>query len=398
VRGERDPLRSEHFQLALLPSPALSPTGHELTDFLQQNGLHPYRLPQACEFVPGCLGCQGYLCAKACKNDSARICLEPSLTQYGAALLDGCEVVRLEANREAVTKVVCVRDGIALTLEAEVVVLAAGALGTPKILLNSDSPEWPRGLANDSGLVGRHLMRHHIDLYAIFPVTRQPFASGNPKEIAFNDFYGSGGEKFGTVQSFGFLPPASMLLAGAEEDLRGGGMRWAAVPVNLLRPMLEPALRWMFSGAVVLAAIMEDLPYLGNRVTLERRAAGRATISFNYHINDGDQVRLKAFRRKIATLLKPYRMMRIEQAANNQRIAHACGTCRFGLHPNDSVLDGNNKAHGFSNLYVVDASFFPSSGGTNPALTIAANALRVGEHLVRGFSRRTPGFGKRPSN
>lgn len=63
-------------------------------------------------------------------------------------------------------------------------------------------------------------------------------------------------------------------------------------------------------------------------------------------------------------------------------LAHVCGTCRFGDDPASSVLDRNNRAHGVANLYVVDASFFPSSGGTNPALTIAANALRVAEHML----------------
>ena len=83
-------------------------------------------------------------------------------------------------------------------------------------------------------------------------------------------------------------------------------------------------------------------------------------------------------------MLKPYRFLLLKQAENNQRLAHACGTCRFGTDPRESVLDVNNKAHGLTNLYVVDASFFPSSGGTNPALTIAANALRVADHLIAG--------------
>jgi choline dehydrogenase-like flavoprotein len=81
-------------------------------------------------------------------------------------------------------------------------------------------------------------------------------------------------------------------------------------------------------------------------------------------------------------ILKPYRHLLLKQGENNRRLAHVCGTCRFGLDPRDSVLDRDNKAHGIDNLYVVDASFFPSSGGTNPALTIAANALRVAEHLI----------------
>ena len=72
----------------------------------------------------------------------------------------------------------------------------------------------------------------------------------------------------------------------------------------------------------------------------------------------------------------------MEQANNNQRLAHACGTCRFGDDPNDSVLNRFNKTHDIDNLYVVDASFFPTSGGINPSLTIAANALRIADHLL----------------
>jgi choline dehydrogenase-like flavoprotein len=84
----------------------------------------------------------------------------------------------------------------------------------------------------------------------------------------------------------------------------------------------------------------------------------------------------------VANVLCPYRPLVIKQAENNERIAHACGTCRFGEDPTTSVLDPTNRAHALDNLYVVDSSFFPTSGGTNPGLTIAANALRVAHHLV----------------
>jgi choline dehydrogenase-like flavoprotein len=80
--------------------------------------------------------------------------------------------------------------------------------------------------------------------------------------------------------------------------------------------------------------------------------------------------------------LKGLRYRFIGEADNNQRIAHACGTCRFGDDPRTSVLDRSCRAHGLENLYVVDSSFFPTSGGTNPSLTIAANALRVAEMLA----------------
>jgi choline dehydrogenase-like flavoprotein len=64
-------------------------------------------------------------------------------------------------------------------------------------------------------------------------------------------------------------------------------------------------------------------------------------------------------------------------------VAHQNGTIRFGRDPKTSALDVNCKAHDLDNLYVVDGSFFPSSGAVNPALTIMANALRVGEHLLQ---------------
>jgi choline dehydrogenase-like flavoprotein len=87
-------------------------------------------------------------------------------------------------------------------------------------------------------------------------------------------------------------------------------------------------------------------------------------------------------RREVKRLLAPRKPRLIEQAENNRRIAHVCGTCRAGDDPKTSVVDRYNKAHGLTNLYIVDASFFPSSGGTNPSLTIAANALRVADHLT----------------
>ena len=65
-----------------------------------------------------------------------------------------------------------------------------------------------------------------------------------------------------------------------------------------------------------------------------------------------------------------------------QGVAHQVGTCRFGTDPRMSVLDLNCRVHSVDNLYVVDGSFFPSSGAVNPSLTIIANALRVGEHLL----------------
>ena len=383
VRGTPDPLRENSSANYLLQPPQLSPASEELYEFLLNKGLHPYHLPMACEYVTECKCCQGFLCDKDCKNDSAKICLAPAIVEFGAHLLDECEVLKLESMRNKVTGVICYYQERQMTLRATVVVLAAGALETPKLLLNSSSATWPNGLANDSGLVGKNLMRHFVDLYAIKPKTRQRI-SINSKEIAFNDFYLFNGQKFGTIQSFGSLPPALVLVENIEQELTLGQFSFLGLPFKLVKPFVKFFLTQFFSCRIILATIMEDLPYKDNFVTLSDRTdeLGRKQIILKYKISEYDRRRIEVFRKKISNLLKPYSFTLLKQAENNERIAHACGTCRFGLDPKESVLDANNRVHGMSNLYVVDSSFFPSSGGTNPALTIAANALRVAEYII----------------
>jgi choline dehydrogenase-like flavoprotein len=95
------------------------------------------------------------------------------------------------------------------------------------------------------------------------------------------------------------------------------------------------------------------------------------------------ETRVAKFRALVRHAFRPHKVQIIRQAENNERLAHACGTCRFGDDPESSVLDRTNLAHGLGNLYVIDSSFFPSSAGTNPSLTIAANALRVADHILR---------------
>ncbi len=371
VRGSRDPLRPDDSDP--LSPPPLSPRNAELYAHFHGQGLHPYRLPLACESVPGCECCQGYLCARQCKNDAARICLEPAVRDYGATLLDECEVVRLEATPDRVTAIVCRWQDRTVTLHADRVILAAGALMTPALLLRSTSAQWPQGLANSSGLVGRNLMRHCVDLYLVFT---HEGGENRLKEVGLSDFYQFDGDKLGTVQSFGVLPPARILAATIAKDVHDA-VPWASPLVRLAQPFLRGVLSRLFRHGVLLAAIMEDLPYADNRVV------PGPPLGICYHLHPHDLARVQAFRTHLARVLKPYRFLSLRQAEKNSMLAHVCGTCRFGEDPAASVLDRYNRAHGVSNLYVVDSSFFPSSGGTNPALTIAANALRVADHMSR---------------
>ena len=395
VRGERDPLfdftgcgQGPSAASDLLPPPPLQPGNQELFDFLRSRGLHPYRLPMACEYAHGNDRSQGFLDATGAKNDSAKICLTPALEALGACMLEECEVLRLEATRKQVTAIECLWRGERRTLRAPVVVLASGALATPGILLGSASPLWPNGLANDSGLVGRNLMRHFLDLYAVYPKTPGPYP-GNLKQLAFNDFFHADGQRLGTLQSFGPLPAPGQIAAALEQELLEVGRPWAARFFRWARPALRPFLTRLSTRTLVLASMLEDLPYPQNRVTLAAAPSSPSgrRLEIRYQISAHEQTRIRAFREHIGAALRPYRFTRVELAESNTHLAHVCGTCRFGLDPAASVLDATNRAHGLENLYVVDASFFPSSGGANPGLTIAANALRVAAHLTERYAR-----------
>jgi choline dehydrogenase-like flavoprotein len=381
VRRGIDPLGNSAAAHSKTPAPAWSAPVVRLATQFQQRGLHPYALPMACEFVHGCEGCQGVLCPKACKVDAVRACLEPARRDHGAHLLAECRVERLLSAGRRVTAVDATCVGQTLRLHGRIVVLAAGALRTPALLLRSATAERPQGLANESGLVGRLLMRHLIDLYMINPDQADDEGLDNRrKEIAFSDFYEVAEGKLGTVQSFGRLPPSAMVVGALQEDVRQGSMGALHHAVGLAKPLLERALRPMVERSLGLVSQVEDLPYADNCIWPDS-SSGPGALRMRYTVAAEGQRRVEAMRRRMRGALSGRRYRLLAQADNNQRIAHACGTCRFGDDPRSSVLDAFNRAHELDNVYVVDASFFPSSAGTNPSLTIAANALRVAQHL-----------------
>jgi choline dehydrogenase-like flavoprotein len=126
----------------------------------------------------------------------------------------------------------------------------------------------------------------------------------------------------------------------------------------------------------------EDLPDPENRVTLDRQ--GRIELRYRPNNLEGHErltAKLKQILRQVGMEHVVPRQLFVGQRIPLAGVAHQNGTIRFGNDPKTSALDRNCKAHELDNLYVVDASFFPSSGAVNPALTIMANALRVGDHL-----------------
>ncbi|WP_349268847.1 dehydrogenase [Mycolicibacterium parafortuitum] len=373
VRGQSDPLRPEAADINLPAPPPFSVDNQPLVDYLTGRGLHPYHLPMACDYTADCITCQTFLCSRSCKNDAGRNAVLPAITDFGAELLTECRVVRLEANRTRVQQVICEHPVGRLALKAKVVVLAAGALATPVLLLNSRSGDWPRGLANGSDMVGRNLMRHLLDPVMVWPQADSKITAAN-KEIGFNDFYFHQGEKYGTVQSFGAIPPMEWVIN------RPGPL---AKALRLMSPAVRRVYERFFTGGLILAAMMEDLPYLDNRVLPSDRPSsdGRQRIRMNYRLHANELDRHAAFLRLFKETVQPFRTRRLGSGKENSNLGHVCGTCRFGTDPATSVLNSHNRAHEVDNLYVVDASFFPSSAGLNPSLTIAANALRVAHSI-----------------
>lgn len=373
VRGQRDPLRPEPNDADLPSAPPFSADNQLLVDHLTGRGLHPYHLPMACEYTDDCATCQTYLCDRACKNEAGRNCLAPAVSNHGAEVLTQCRVVHLEADHSRIRRVICESLSGRLVLTAKVVVLAAGALATPILLLNSRSGDWPNGVANGSDWVGRNLMRHLLDPIQVWPQSGVSITAAN-KEIGLNDFYFTEGQKFGTVQSFGALPPMEWLTN--RPDWRGRVLR-----------SLDPAVRRVYqrvlTGGLVLAAMMEDLPYLDNRVLPSTRPStdGRQRLRMRYRLHTNEIERHRAFIRQFKEILQPLRTLTLGSGKDNSNLGHVCGTCRFGTDPKTSVLNAFNRSHEVHNLYVVDSSFFPSSAGLNPSLTVAANALRVATHL-----------------
>jgi choline dehydrogenase-like flavoprotein len=199
---------------------------------------------------------------------------------------------------------------------------------------------------------------------------------GPKKSLAFNDLYVDRGVKLGTFQSVG----VSLTRGSVAYYLRGRISRLPGWLQRLCDPLIRVIARiavWPFRRAAVFASIIEDLPYAHNRVLPDPHA--KNGMRFEYRYPDELRERSALFRSRLHEVLGRKHRVLVLSGERNLNYGHVCGTVRFGDDPYTSVLDRNNRAHDVANLYVVDASFFPSSGGTNPSLTIAANALRVAQ-------------------
>jgi choline dehydrogenase-like flavoprotein len=355
-----------------------------LLEQMRENGLAPDPLHVAIRYDEQCTECIGKICPRGCKADARVACLEEALRQQQCQMIAHCDVQTLQADRKGVRVVKVLHRGRGLDLQARVVVLSAGALHTPQILLRSRSDIWPRGLANSSDQVGRNLMFHTNDIFALWAPRRLDRRGRQRKAISVRDFYVRGDQRLGYVQSMGLDAGRGEIAAYIKDQLRRRGVHNELL-LSLLAKVPSHVGALMFGGAGIFAAMSEDDPHPDNRIVLDPLEPDGA--SFSYTITDDLRRRANELRLAFSHGVRPWRMLRISPDID-MNYGHPCGTCRFGAEPSVSVLDRDCRAHDLDNLYVIDASFMPRSGAVNPSLTIAANALRVAPQIAATLQPR----------
>jgi len=367
------------------PFPHL-PVSHEpciqsLNDTLREEGLHPFHLPLGIllDEMDGkptptsiCIRCDafdGFPCLLNGKADAQVMCVDPALRDNSnLTLLTGAYVSKLETDTtgRTITDVVVARHGVEERYSADIVVVACGALSSALLLLRSANDKHPKGLANSSNQVGRNYMRHNQSiLMALMPKRNDTVFQ---KTLAVADYYlGSDDWDYplGLIQ---------MCAATHGAQIRGEVLpEWLEwLPKMPFEEMARHSMDFWLSS--------EDLPRPENRIYYD----GAKVI---LDITEGDLEAHHRLRKKLQEMLSragahPVLMdhkLYFGQDVPIGGTAHQAGTARFGTDPATSVLDINCKAHDVENLYIVDASFFPSIGAVNPTLTIIANALRVAD-------------------
>jgi choline dehydrogenase-like flavoprotein len=366
------------------PPVSHEPRMQELSDTFARHGLHPFHMPLGILLderdgrvlrTSPCIRCgafDGYPCLTNGKADAEVICIDPMLAAHpNVTLLTGAYVSRLDtdATGHTVNAVQVARNGTSETYSADLVVVACGALSSALLLLRSANDRHPNGLANGSDQVGRNYIRHNQSV--LMAITHEPNETVFQKTVGVSDFY------FGADDWDYPLGLIQMTGKSHADTIRG-----EALPA-WLEWLPEKPFEYLARHSLDFWLSSEDLPRAENRIRYE---GSRVVVEQTDNNLEGH----KRLRAKLESLLEPmgahpFLLERNYYLGKDIPIggtAHQAGTARFGTDPKTSVLDLDCKAHELDNLYVVDASFFPSIGAVNPTLTIIANALRVADRIA----------------
>jgi choline dehydrogenase-like flavoprotein len=333
---------------------------------LQGLGLHPSPLPLGL-IRPGeeggcilCNTCNSFPCRIHAKSDAEICCLRPALEDPDVSLWTEAFAERLVTSPDGrtVDSVDVITSGARRRVSADLFVVSCGAVNSAALLLRSRNDAHPQGLANTSGLVGRNYMAHLATMMQGFHPLR-PNSTVFQKTVAINDYYLRG-------------PGVNYPLGHIQAQGRTHGVMAQTVapwiPLWAYDAWVARGVDWL--------AMSEDLPDPDNRIMLESNGQIRLQYRPN-NLPPHDRL-VREWKRVLRQLGFLVVVAHSHRAKNT---THQCGTIVFGTDPATSVLDPYCRAHDVSNLFVVDASFFPSSAAVNPALTIAAQALRVADHI-----------------
>jgi len=371
-----------------LPAAPLHRTGRKMAEAMNELGWHwwpgsnaipvqKYGLQEQCVRYGTCrMGCpQG---AKA----STDVVHFPAALNGGAEVITRARVASITLNKKGVaTGAVYMREGQEHFQPASLVLLAAGAIGTPRLLLMSATNLCPDGLGNASGLVGKRLMLHP---YAI---------SVGLYDDDLEDWLGPAGEHINSMQfcetdvSRGFVRGAKWSLFPTAGPLEAVGLWrgredlheefWGKHAAERLRQTIGHTLQWH--------AVPEDLPEETNYVALDHElkdSDGLPAPKVRYRLADNTR-RIVDF--NLARTLDAHQAAGATEwwiAGRNFTSGHVTGTARMGNDPMSSVTDRYGRIHDVPNLYVIDGSVFPTSTGVNVGATISALARRTATHLI----------------
>ncbi|NRG18241.1 GMC family oxidoreductase [Rhizobiales bacterium] len=325
---------------------------------LEKAGAHPFTLPLGVDIdrwlAAGNTGWDGYPDTRCGKMDAETCGLAPALEHPNVDLVTGAHVTGLKAGPDGkrIAEVVYRKDGVEERLCPRVVALCAGAVQSAALLLRS-------GLANGSDQVGRCFMNHNASaVIAIDPRFRNDAVY--QKTFGLNDWYlsdGNGGPPLGNVQLLGRVVPDILKIQ---------------VP-SLPRPLA----RWISGHAIDLYLISEDLPDPESRVVLNGNDIQliwrRSNMTAHRRLLEKTKATLKAAGFPVV----------LSRLFDGRVPSHQCGTLRIGGDPSASVLDPDCRSWDHPNLFVTDASALPTSAAVNPALTVAALALRAAETVKK---------------
>lgn len=380
--GTRDPLDPDDDALLGAP-PRISPAHEALVARLADNGRHPFRMHVGIAYKPGCSECQGNTCPRDCKAHGFNRVLEPAMAKAAPVTLETTATVH--AIERGADRRWTVRGenaaGEPVAFQACKVVLAAGALNTPR-LLEASAAIWDGAVPP---LVGRGLMFHTNDMFAVENPEGLLF-HGPRKVLAFRDHYLDGDLPLAECQSLGMVASPALIAVHLYRAVQQRGLGLGVFGKLAMRPIGQIGYR-IYEGSEMFAAPLQDLPYADNRVTTVLDAEGHERIAITYQPRKELVARVKRLRQLVSEAFAPLKV-RFPTAIGQPNYGHPMGTCRMGSAPDHSVVDARGQVWDQPGLYVADASVFPSSLGINPALTVAAHAIRVAEALVAGAGAR----------